>query len=83
MLIGTHQSIAKMADVRIHISSEPVKHMSVAKYPGMYIDSNLKWDDHINNMIPKMSAKIGIQRSLHKIVPVDALIHLYNAIVQP
>ena len=54
MLIGTHQSIAKMADVRIHISNEPVKHMSVVKYPGMYIDLNLKWDDHINSMNSKM-----------------------------
>ena len=30
-------------------------------------------------MIPKISAKTGILRSLHKIVPID----LYNAIVQP
>ena len=83
MLIGTHQSIAKMADVRIHINNKPLKHVSVAKYLGMYIDSNLKWDDHINNMIHKISAKIGILRFLHKIVPTDTLKHLYNAIVQP
>ena len=82
MPIGSHQSIAKMADVRIHINNEPFKHVSVAKYPGMYIDSNLKWDVHINNMIPKISAKIGILRSLHKIVPIDTLKHLYNSIVQ-
>ena len=77
------KSIAKMADVRIYINNEQLKHVSVAKYLGMYIDSNLKWDDHINNMIPKISAKIGILRSLHKIVPTDTLKHLYNATVQP
>ena len=49
----------------------------------MYIDSNLKWDDHINNMIPKISAKIGILRSLPKIIAIDTLKHLYNAMVQP
>jgi len=32
MLINTHQSIAKMADVRIHINTEPLKHVLVAKY---------------------------------------------------
>ena len=83
MLIGTHQSIAKMADVIIHINNEQLKHVSVAKYLGMYIDTNLKWDDHINNMIPKISAKIGILRFLHKIVPIDPLKHLYTAINQP
>ena len=60
LLIGIHQSIAKMADVRIHINNEPLKHVSVAKYLVMYIYSNLKWDDHINNMIPKISAKIPL-----------------------
>ena len=51
-----------MVDVIIHINKETFKHVSVAKYLGMYIDSNLKWDDHINNMIPKISAKIGVLR---------------------
>ncbi len=35
------------------------------------------------NMIPKISAKIGILRSLRNIVPMDTLIQIYNAIVQP
>ena len=82
MLIGTHQSIVKMADVRIHINNEPLKHLTVAKYLGMYIDPNLKRDDQINNMIPKISAKIGIQRSHRKIVLIATLKHLHNAIVQ-
>ena len=68
MLIGTNQSIAKMDDVRIHINNEPLKHVPVAKYLGMYIDSNLKWDDHINNIIPNILANIGILRSLRKLV---------------
>ena len=36
-LIGTHQSIAKMADVKILTNNEPLKHVSVAKYLGIYI----------------------------------------------
>ncbi len=40
-------------------------------------------DDRINNMIPQISAKIGILRSLRNIVPIDTLIQIYNAIVQP
>ena len=55
----------------------------MAKYLGMYIDANLKWDEHINIMIPKMLSKIKILRSLRKIVPPDILMQLYNAIVQP
>ncbi len=34
-------------------------------------------------MIPKVSAKICILRSLRNIVPTDILLQIYNAIVQP
>jgi hypothetical protein len=83
MLIGTYQSLAKMPEISIHINNEPLHKVTISKYLGMFIDSNLKWDDHINNMIPKISAKIGILRSLKKIIPTETLQQLYNAIVQP
>jgi len=83
MQIGTYQALNKMPNLRIHINNEPLKQVSVAKYLGMYIDENLKWDEHINVMIPKISAKIGILRSLRNIVPLCTLKLLYNAIVQP
>ncbi len=56
------------------------RYVSIAKYLGMYIDENLKWDEHINVIIPKISAKIDILRSLRKIVPIDTLKLFYNAI---
>ena len=48
MLTGTDLDFAKIANVRIHINNEPLKHVLVAKYLGMYIDAILKWDEHIN-----------------------------------
>ncbi len=81
MHIGTYQSIAKMPNLMIHINNEPLKKVSIAKYLGMYIDENLNWDEHINVMIPKISAKIGILRSLKRIIPIDTLLKLlYNTI---
>ncbi len=69
-------------NVFTNINNEPLHKVTISKYLGIFIDSNLKWDDHINNMIPKISAKIGILRSLRNIVPNDTLIQIYNAIVQ-
>ncbi len=74
MQIGTYQSIVKMPNLVIHIYNEPtLKKVSIAKYLGMYIDENRKWDEHINVMISKISAKIGILRSLRRIAPIDTL----------
>ncbi len=45
-------------------------------------DSNLKWDDHINAFIPKISFKFGKLRFIRKVVPIETLKPIYNAIVQ-
>ncbi len=44
----------------------------------MYIDKNLKWEVHIDKIIPKISAKISILRSLRKLVTIDTLTFMYN-----
>ncbi len=49
----------------------------------MYKDENLKWDVHIDKIIPKISAKISIIRSLRKLVPIETFTLMYNAIVLP
>ncbi len=49
----------------------------------MYIDGNLKWVVHIDNIIPKISAKISILISLRNLVPIDSLTLMNNAIVSP
>ncbi len=72
-----------MPEMSIHINNEHLHQVTISKYLDMFIDSNLKWDDHINNTVPIISAKIGILRSLRNIVPIDTLIQIYNAIVQP
>ncbi len=83
MQIGTHQSLNKMSETHIHIKNEPLHRVPIAKYLGMIMDENLKWDNHISNMVSKISAKIGILRSLRRIVPAETLQLLYNAIILP
>ncbi len=61
----TYQALKKMLNINVHINGEPINRVPVTKYVGMYIDKNLKWDVHIDKMIiPKISAKISILRSL-------------------
>ncbi len=60
MFIGTYQALKKMFDIRVHICNEPLKRVSVANYIGMYNDENLKLNVHIDNIVPKISAKIGV-----------------------
>ncbi len=70
-------------DIHVHIDNEPLNQVTVAKYLGMFIDLNLKWDNHINKLIPNISATIETLRTLKKIVPIHTLKQLYTAIIQP
>ncbi len=83
MLIGTYQVLKKILNINVHINGEPINRVSVTKYVGMYMDKNLKWDAHIDKIIPKISAKISIFRSLRKLVPIDTLTLMNNVIVLP
>ncbi len=83
MLIGTHQALQKMLDIRVHINNEFHARVSLTKYIGMYIDENLKWNVHIDNIIPRISTKIGVFRSLRKIIRTVIPKLLYNVIVLP
>ncbi len=70
-LLETYQDLQKMSQI------------NVAKYLGIYIDENLRWDHHIDTLVKKISSKIGILRSLRNIVPIDTIRLMYNAIVLP
>ncbi len=83
MLNGIYQALKKILNINVHINGEPINRVSFVKYVGMYINENLKWDVHIDKIIPKISAKISILRSLRKLVSIDTLTLMYNAIVLP
>ncbi len=59
--------------------------MEVSRKPedSKYIVENLKWDVHIDKIIPKISAKISNLSSLRKLVHIDTLTLMYNAIILP
>ncbi len=83
MLIGTYQALKKIRNINVQIDSEPINRVSVAKYVVMYIDENLKWDVDIDKIIPKILAKISVLRCLRKLVQIDTLTLMCNAIVLP
>ncbi len=59
LLIVTFQSLAKMPDINVYNYNEPLNEVTVAKYLAidMFIDSNPKWDDHINKLLSNVWLK--------------------------
>ncbi len=83
MIISTYQALKNLLNINVHINGQPINSVSVPKYVGIYKYENLKWDVHFDKIIPKISAKISILRSLRNVVPIDTLTLMYNTIVLP
>ncbi len=54
-----------------------------SKHLGVQVENTLRWNAHIDQLVKKLSSKIGILRKLQHIVPPATLLQLYNAIVVP
>ena len=46
---------------------------------GVYIDQNLSWNVHVNNLCKKIAAGIGVIKRSRAFVPFDALQYTYSS----
>ena len=53
------------------------------KYLGVYLDENLKWDNHIDNLCTKESRSISGLKQARNYASLDILKVIYNALIQP
>ena len=53
------------------------------KYLSILIDSNLPWNDHVANVVLKISKTIGIIARVRHFLPTSVLLNIYNSLVYP
>ena len=53
------------------------------KYLGVTLDPNLSWNEHIDVLGNKISSRLGMLRKARKVLPRDACLTLFNAMVLP
>ena len=65
----------------IYIDDNKIDFVKEFNFLGIILDCNLKWKLHINHISKKISKTLGILVKLKNIVPTDALINIYNALI--
>ena len=70
--------------IDLAIPEHSIQQCNVIKLLGVFIQSNLKWDTHVNSMIRRGNSRLYILRKLkhHGLSPPD-LVTIYLSIVQP
>ena len=67
----------------IHMYSNNIEYANSSKYLGVFLDCNLKYNDHIKYIRGKISRSTGILYKIRKNLPLKTCINYYNAFVLP
>ena len=69
MLTGTHQGLALVDIFTVRAGNTVLSRVYQLKYLGVMLDPYLSWNDHIDYIGQKISAKLGMLRKARKLIP--------------
>ena len=82
MFTGTHQRLALFDSVTVG-TGDTVLSRVYLKYLGVMLDPYLSWNDHIDYIGRKISAKLGMLRKALKVIPRESCLTLNIAMKLP
>lgn len=77
------QPLFKIANISVLINNEPLESIPTAKYIGMHMDENLRWNKYITIMNSKISDKISILICLRNTILINTMEFMCNTIILP
>ena len=69
-------------DLSIKIDGTKLENVLSYKYLGIFIDSGLKWDKHIEHVVKKITRAVGITYKLKQYMPTSTLRSVYFSLFQ-
>ena len=64
MLVGNRHKTSEASGLNIHIENSKLKQVEKQKLLGVFIDENLSWTAHIDNLCSTISSKIDLLKQL-------------------
>ena len=68
---------------KVKIGDSEIKEVDHFKFLGLIIDSNLKWQNHIEHCKAKISSSLYIMNQVQNVLPIKQLLILYTTLIQP
>ena len=67
----------------LNIGVDPIEHKLYCKFLGIFIDNQLRWNNHLSHVSAKLSRSVYILKTVKHILPLTLLRSLYYTMVQP
>ena len=68
---------------QVYFDHDSVKQIPSQKHPGMYLDTKLNFQEHLNNILSKVNKTTGLLRKLQTFLPRQSLVTVYKAFIRP
>ena len=83
ILFGTGQRLARVRDFQITCAGTAVSQVSLVKYLGVKLDNQLKFTDHVKEVIKKCAGRIGFLYRHSSSLDFNCRKILCNSLIQP
>ena len=84
MLIASRQKLSQFTEsLSLTINENTIEQVTSAKSLGVYVDQNINWECHIENISKKIACAIGAIKRIRHLTPFNVLIKVYNSLIQP
>ena len=83
MLFGTANRLKQAQSLTVEIDQEIIERVHTFKYLGMYLDSHLSFNEHIDKVCSKVSQRIGLLRRLRHCLTFSIADMLYKTMILP
>ena len=93
MKIHTTENVRLPAEVRrcsrqslyinLNIEGKIIKRVDHAKSLGLYIDKNLSWSKHIEEILKNISSGIGALKRIRPFISQNIAVQIYKALIEP
>ena len=70
-----------ISTIKSYLNNELIKPIETAKYLGITLDSQLKFDIYISKLLTKISRSIGVKSKICHYSPKTVLLNLYFALI--
>ena len=83
VIYGTNQRVAKVRHCELHLQHDVLSRTPSYKYLGVYIDSHLNFNVHIDNCCKIVSHKLYLLSKIRHFITENASIQVYKSMIVP
>ena len=83
VVYGTNQKVARVNQCELRLQNDVLFKTIGYKYLGVYIDSHLNYNTHIDNCVKIVSHKLYLLSKIRQHIPESTCVKIYNTMIVP